>query len=33
MEENDGFDNGAITADISENKRILPASEENGVRS
>ena len=33
MEEKDGFDNGAISADVSENERILPVSEENGVRS
>ena len=33
MEEKDGFDNGAIAADVSENERILPVSEENGVRS
>ena len=32
MEENDGFDNGAIAADISENERILPVSEDKEVR-
>ena len=32
MEEKDGFDNGAIAADISENERILPVSEEKEVR-
>ena len=31
MEEKDGFDNGAIAADISENERILPVSEEKEV--
>ena len=33
MEENDGFDNEAITADISENERILPVPEDKEVRS